>query len=110
MRTFPEGSTVVARLTAPTTSSGESRYARIFAGSTLITMLRWLPPKGGGADTPGRVAKIGRTRFSAMSCISPGESVGLENTSWPTGTLPASKRMMNGGTVPGGMKERARLT
>ena len=34
-------------------------------------MVRWLPPKGGGAETPGRVAKSGRTRLSAKSCISP---------------------------------------
>ena len=31
---------------------------------------RALPPNGGGADTPGRFAKIGRTRNSARSCIS----------------------------------------
>ena len=34
----------------------------------------------------------------------------LEKTRSPTGTLPASKRMTNGGRVPGGMKARARLT
>ena len=33
-----------------------------------------------------------------------------ENTKYPTGTLPASKRITNGGTVPGGMKARARST
>ncbi len=110
VRTLPEGSTVLARFTASTTSCGARRYDLIFSGSTLMTMLRWLPPKGGGADTPASVAKIGRTRLSAMSCIWPGARVGLENTSWPTGTLPASKRMMNGGTVPGGMNARARLT
>ena len=27
-------------------------------------MVRWLPPNGGGAETPGSVAKIGRTRWS----------------------------------------------
>ena len=73
-------------------------------------MLRALPPNGGGADTPGNVAKSGRTRFSAASCISPTERVSLEKTRLPTGTLPASNRMMNGGTVPGGMKARARFT
>ncbi len=40
----------------------------------------------------------------------PTERVSLENTRLPTGTLPASKRMTNGGTVPGGMKARARFT
>src|SRR6266702_913087 len=69
-------------------------------------MLRALPPKGGGAETPGRVANSGRTRFNARSCISPTERVSLEKTRLPTGTLPASKRMMKGGTVPGG-HERA---
>ncbi len=34
-------------------------------------MVRWLPPKGGGAETPGRLANIGRTRNSAWSWIWP---------------------------------------
>jgi hypothetical protein len=80
-RTLPEGSTVVALFTASITSSGERPYSRNFSGSTVITMLRWLPPKGGGAETPGRVAKIGLTRLRAMSCIWPGDRVELENTS-----------------------------
>ena len=29
---------------------------------------------------------------------------------YPTGSVPASKRMTKGDTVPGGMKARARLT
>ena len=45
-----------------------------------------------------------------MVSISAGERLGLEKTSWPTGTEPASKRTMNGGTAPGGMNERERLT
>jgi hypothetical protein len=73
-------------------------------------MLRALPPKGGGAETPGRVANSGRTMFKAASCISATERVSLEKTRLPTGTLPASKRVMKGGTVPGGMKARARFT
>ena len=36
-----------------------------------MTMVRWLPPNGGGAETPGSVANSGRTRLSAKSCISP---------------------------------------
>ena len=75
----------------------------------MITV-RWLPPNGGGAETPGSVANIGRTRKSARSCISPTLRVSLEKTSCPTGTLPASKRTTNGETVPGGMKARARST
>ena len=66
------------------------RYCRNRSGSTRITIVRWLPPNGGGAETPGSVAKIGRTRLSAMSCISPGVRVSLENTSCATGRLPAS--------------------
>ena len=110
VRTLPDGRTVVARFTANTTSSGESRYCLSFSGSTRTTIVRWLPPNGGGADTPGSVAKMGRTRLSAMSCISGTLRVELENTSCATGTLPASNRMMNGGTAPGGMNARARFT
>ena len=33
-------------------------------------MVRWLPPNGGGADTPGKLANIGRTLNSAWSWIS----------------------------------------
>ena len=73
-------------------------------------MERALPPKGGGAETPGRVAKSGRTVFSAASCSCATERVSLANTSWPIGTLPASKRMTKGGTVPGGIMARERFT
>ena len=100
----------MALLTAAIASSGETRYCCSLSGSSVTTMVRWLPPKGGGAETPGSVANSGRTRLSAKSCISPGVRVSLLKTSWPTGTLPASKRVTNGGTVPGGMKARARLT
>jgi len=31
-------------------------------------MVRWLDPKGGGADTPGKVANKGRTLKSALEC------------------------------------------
>ena len=34
----------------------------------------------------------------------------VEKTRCPTATLPASKRMIKGATVPGGMKARARFT
>ena len=95
---------------AATTSSGDMLYARSRSGLTFTTTLRALPPKGGGAETPGKVANNGRTRLRARSCISPTERVSLENTRFPTGTLPASNRMTNGGTVPGGMKALARLT
>ena len=107
---LPDGITRVALLTAAMASSGEIRYCRSLSGSSVMTMVRWLPPNGGGADTPGSVANSGRTRLTAKSCISPCERVALLKTNMPTATLPASKRVMKGGTVPGGMKERARFT
>src|SRR5438477_611957 len=76
----PAGVTTLPVLTARITSWGDMPYARRRFGSTLITMVRWLPPKGGGADTPGRVANCGRTRFRARSWISPRLRVGLANT------------------------------
>jgi len=65
--TFPDGTTTFAALIAAITSSGVMLYARNRSGSTRNTMERWLPPNGGGAETPGSVAKSGRTRFSAIS-------------------------------------------
>ena len=109
-RMLPDGLMVLAAAMAATTSSGAMLQARNRSGFRFTTMLRALPPNGGGAETPGNVANKGRTRFNATSCISPTERVSLENTRLPTGTLPASKRMMNGGTVPGGMNARARFT
>ena len=75
-------------------------------------MVRIFPPDGGGADTPGSVANIGLTLKSAASCRSFRPSLGssLEKTSVPTGTLPASNRITNGGTVPVGMNARERFT
>src|SRR5437867_340516 len=110
MGMFPDGLIRFALVIAATTSSGDMLYERKRSGLRLMTMLRALPPKGGGAETPGRVANRGRTRFSAASCISPTDRVSLENTRLPTGTLPASNHMIKGGTVPGGMKARARFT
>src|ERR1017187_3332876 len=110
MAMLPDGLMRFAAVTAATTSSGDMLYARKRSGFRLITMVRALPPNGGGAETPGSVAKSGRTRFSAMSWISPTVRVWLVKTRSPTGTLPASNRITKGGTVPGGMKARARLT
>src|SRR5579864_8171127 len=53
---LPEGMTRLAWLTAEMAWSGEMRYWRSWSGSRVTTMLRWLPPNGGGAETPGRVA------------------------------------------------------
>src|SRR5437660_12576672 len=107
--TLPEGVIVLAVVRAMTSSSGDMLYARRRSGLALISIVRALPPNGGGADTPGNVAKSGRTRLRAASCISPTERALLAKTRLPTGTLPASKRMIKGGTVLGGMKARARL-
>ena len=46
----------------------------------MTTTVRWLPPNGGGAETPGRLANIGRTRNRARSWISPMLRVSLEKT------------------------------
>jgi hypothetical protein len=42
--------------------------------------------------------------------LTPNFPLSSEKTRSPTGTLPASKRRTKGGTVPLGMKARARLT
>jgi hypothetical protein len=70
MRTFPEGLIVFPLPIAATTSSGLMLYDRSLSGSTLITIVRGLPPNGGGADTPGSDAKRGVTIKSAASCKS----------------------------------------
>ncbi len=56
------------------------------------------------------MANCGRTRLSARSWISPRLRLSLENTRYPTGTVPASNRITKGPTVPGGMNARARFT
>ena len=45
-----------------------------------MTIVFWLPPKGGGAETPGSLLNIGRTRINARSWISPMLRVSLEKT------------------------------
>ena len=62
---LPDGITTLDLLTAAMASSGEIWYCCSLAGSSVTTMVRWFPPKGGGAETPGRVANSGRTRLSA---------------------------------------------
>ena len=91
-------------------SSGEMRYCCSLSGLRVMTIVRWAPPNGGGAETPSRVANSGRTRFSAMSCRSPCVRDGLLKISCAMATLPVSNRVMNGGTVPAGMNARARVT
>lgn len=67
IRTLPAGEIRFPLFTAWTTSSGDMWYARIRSGSTWTTTVRAFSPKGGGADTPGSVANIGRTRNRAKS-------------------------------------------
>src|SRR5262245_11246998 len=79
-------------------------------GSARMTMARAEPPNGGGADTPGMAANLGCSRLSAWSWIWHTVLGSLDRTRYPTGTLPVSNRMMNGGTVPGGMNALLRFT
>src|ERR1700694_2817415 len=65
---LPDGTTREAVLTAAMASCGEMRYCCSLSGFNVITIVRWLPPKGGGAETPGSVANNGRTRLIAKSC------------------------------------------
>src|SRR5438093_6345921 len=67
----------VALFTAAMASSGEMRYCCSLSGLRVMTMVRWAPPNGGGAETPSSVANSGRTRFSAISCRSPCVREGL---------------------------------
>src|SRR5262245_7872023 len=80
MVTLPDGVSLFPEAIAATTSSGDRWQALRRSGSARMTMVRWLPPNGGGAETPGRLANIGRTRFRARSWISPMLLVSLRNT------------------------------
>src|SRR5438552_5528509 len=68
--TFPDGLIVLPFVTAMTTSSGAMPYDWSRLGSTVMTTDRAPAPNGGGAETPGRLANIGRTENSARSLIS----------------------------------------
>ena len=59
VKMFPEGMTSDALLTAEIAWSGETRYCCSLPGSSVITMVRWFPPNGGGAETPASVANSG---------------------------------------------------
>ena len=110
IQALPDGLMRLPLLNAATTSSGAIFNDMSRLGSTRTTTVRALPPNGGGAETPGRLANMGRTRNRARSWISLMLRVSLESTRNPTGTLPASKRITKGGTVPTGMNARERLT
>ena len=67
VRTLPEGSIVFPVASALVTSSGDMLKERSLSGSAWMMMVRALPPKGGGAETPGSVENTGRTLKSARS-------------------------------------------
>ena len=87
---------------ASTTWSAVRLCDRISSGSTFITTVRTLPPKGAGATRPGMDEKDERTYTLAKSSNSLLVLVGLLNTSCPTGRVDASNRSMKGGCEPGG--------
>src|ERR1700760_4491363 len=109
-RKLPEGDMTLNFDNASTTSSGVKLKLRILFGSTLSIIERTFEPNGGGADKPGIVANIGRMRVAAKSYTSFRGLVGLANTSSPTGSDEASKRITCGGRAPGGKKLITRLT
>ena len=67
MFTLPEGMMTFPVVTASMTSLADMPWARSLSGSTRMTIVRWLPPNGGGEVRPGSVANWGRTRLSARS-------------------------------------------
>src|SRR6185437_4461835 len=109
-RRLPEGVMALFLATAFVTSSADKLYIRSFSGLTLMSTDLALEPKGGGAESPGTVANIGRTRVRARSKISLSGLVLLLNTNSPTGRDEASKRTTCGGRAPGGKKAMVRFT
>src|SRR5579859_2721516 len=109
MLTVPAGEIWLLSWTAAVICSGEMLWLRIRAGSALMTTVRTLPPMGGGEERPGTAENPGRTHTLARSWSSLLERLGLLSVSWPTGRVEASKRMMIGGGVPGGISAKARF-
>ena len=54
MLTLPDGMMTLPVVTARITSSGAMPYERSRSGSTRMTIVRWLPPNGGGDVRPGQ--------------------------------------------------------
>ena len=100
----------VARGDGPDDFVGRQAYARSRSGSTLMTMVRWLPPNGGGDETPGERREH---RAHAIECevldLAQAARVAREDkiTDRHAARIEAHDE---GRTVPGGMKARARLT
>src|SRR2546421_158087 len=68
--TLPDGLIALPFVTAMTTSSGAMPYDFSLCGSTVMTNDRAPAPNGGGAETPGKLANVGRTENKARSLIS----------------------------------------
>src|SRR5205823_5534348 len=98
----PAGVAWLLMCNASTTWSGVRLCALNNCGSTLITTVRTLPPKGAGATKPGMEVKEERTYTLAMSMSSLLDRVGLLNTNCPMGKVEASKRRIKGGCEPAG--------
>src|SRR5579862_5769131 len=109
MRTVPEGVDWLLMRNAVTSWSGLRLCSLRSSGSTLITIVRALPPNGAEETNPCTDVKLARTYTLARSCSSLLLRVGLLRISWPTGKVEASKRMIKGGLDPGGKITCARL-
>src|SRR5213594_2941747 len=111
---FDAGSVAIGQLifSSPMRTQGELQDIALNRVRPLFATLEGVsaPPPFGGAETPSSVANKGRTRLRAMSCNSPWVRMGLLKINCPMATLPASKRVIKGGTVPDGMNARARVT
>src|SRR5690554_4770716 len=67
---FPAGDGKLLLAMAMVTSSGLKLFACIKLGSALTMMVRALPPKGAGAETPGTFTNIGRIFVNTSVWIS----------------------------------------
>ena len=79
--TLPDGLIVLPFVSADDDLVGRHAVRlQPLADRRVTTSVRGLPPNGGGADTPGRLANIGRTWNSAWSWISATLRVSLDST------------------------------
>src|SRR5436189_6449938 len=99
---LPEGAVWLLSRIASTIWSGVILCERNKSGSTLTSIVLGLPPKGAGDNKPGIEVKEARTYTLAKSCNSLFDLILLLSTNCPIGKEEASKRMINGGCVPGG--------
>jgi len=113
VRTLPDGSTVLARLTPKTTSSGGqsvlSQLIGIHLAPTIVPLAA--AERRRRRKHPANVAKMGRTRFErdVLHFRHRARRAGKHQLG-DRATLPASNRVMNGGTAPGGMNARGAIS